>query len=585
MKKVIPFFLLLLIAASCSHTKQLASQKNTDGHQTGVVPVSASVREIQQTSQYIDATTQKILGNSTKAQTLFEKCVKDNPSNDAAWYQLSIIYMNNLDMHGAESAAETAYNLDKDNEYYIQNLANIYSHNYKNDKAAALYEEIVKKRPEDIDAQVNYANALLQTTQYDKTLKQLDYLKTIVGPDPDLSMKKVAIYESQKKYDKACKEMTELVEIYPDSPQYLSKLADLYNKDGKEKEAVKCYQEIEEKYPDDAYIHFTLAEYYKSKGKDRDAHKELLKAFASPKMDANTKINVLLDNYSSEEIFSGKNNDVKELLVTLSDTHPDDGRSQSLMGDYYYLCQNLGMARQYYYKAVSLWKNPPLFMNLLQIESQLNRMDSVYSVASRALELYPMMPEFYYYKGMAEYQKNDIESAVKTFNDGLMMVVNNDDLKSTFFTLLGDCYHELGEQDKSFSSYDNALALRPDNLYVMNNYSYFLSTSNTNIEKAEALGKIIVEAEPENSHYLDTYGWALFKNGKYNEALKYLNEALKYSSGDDKAAIYEHIGDVKWKLNDAESALKYWQNAYNQDAVNASEILKKKINDEKYYEE
>ena len=585
MKKVIPFFLLLLIAASCSHTKQLASQKNTDGHQTGVVPVSASVREIQQTSQYIDATTQKILGNSTKAQTLFEKCVKDNPSNDAAWYQLSIIYMNNLDMHGAESAAETAYNLDKDNEYYIQNLANIYSHNYKNDKAAALYEEIVKKRPEDIDAQVNYANALLQTTQYDKTLKQLDYLKTIVGPDPDLSMKKVAIYESQKKYDKACKEMTELVAIYPDSPQYLSKLADLYNKDGKEKEAVKCYQEIEEKYPDDAYIHFTLAEYYKSKGKDRDAHKELLKAFASPKMDANTKINVLLDNYSSEEIFSGKNNDVKELLVTLSDTHPDDGRSQSLMGDYYYLCQNLGMARQYYYKAVTLWKNPPLFMNLLQIEAQLNRMDSVYSVASRALELYPMMPEFYYYKGMAEYQKNDIESAVKTFNDGLMMVVNNDDLKSTFFTLLGDCYHELGEQDKSFSSYDNALALRPDNLYVMNNYSYFLSTSNTNIEKAEALGKKIVEAEPENSHYLDTYGWALFKNGKYNEALKYLNEALKYSSGDDKAAIYEHIGDVKWKLNDADSALKYWQNAYNQDAVNASEILKKKINDEKYYEE
>ena len=585
MKKVFPFFLLFLIAASCSHTKQLASQKNTDGHQTGVVPVSASVREIQQTSQYIDATTQKILGNSTKAQTLFEKCVKDNPSNDAAWYQLSIIYMNNLDMHGAESAAETAYNLDKDNEYYIQNLANIYSHNYKNDKAAALYEEIVKKRPEDIDAQVNYANALLQTTQYDKTLKQLDYLKTIVGPDPDLSMKKVAIYESQKKYDKACKEMTELVAIYPDSPQYLSKLADLYNKDGKEKEAVKCYQEIEEKYPDDAYIHFTLAEYYKSKGKDRDAHKELLKAFASPKMDANTKINVLLDNYSSEEIFSGKNNDVKELLVTLSDTHPDDGRSQSLMGDYYYLCQNLGMARQYYYKAVTLWKNPPLFMNLLQIEAQLNRMDSVYSVASRALELYPMMPEFYYYKGMAEYQKNDIESAVKTFNDGLMMVVNNDDLKSTFFTLLGDCYHELGEQDKSFSSYDNALALRPDNLYVMNNYSYFLSTSNTNIEKAEALGKKIVEAEPENSHYLDTYGWALFKNGKYNEALKYLNEALKYSSGDDKAAIYEHIGDVKWKLNDADSALKYWQNAYNQDAVNASEILKKKINDEKYYEE
>ena len=212
-------------------------------------------------------------------------------------------------------------------------------------------------------------------------------------------------------------------------------------------------------------------------------------------------------------------------------------------------------------------------------------MDSVYSVASRALELYPMMPEFYYFKGMAEYQKKDIESAVKTFNDGLMMVVNNDELKSTFFTLLGDCYHELGEQDKTFSNYDNALALRPDNLYVMNNYSYFLSTSNTNLEKAEALGKKIVEAEPENSHYLDTYGWALFKNGKYNEALKYLNEAMKYSSGDDKATIYEHIGDVKWKLNDSDSALKYWQDAYNQDAVNASEILKKKINDEKYYEE
>ena len=98
------------------------------------------------------------------------------------------------------------------------------------------------------------------------------------------------------------------------------------------------------------------------------------------------------------------------------------------------------------------------------------------------------------------------------------------------------------------------------------------------------MGQKVVELQPENSHYLDTYGWALFKNKKYDEALKYINEAIKHSKGDDKQTLFEHLGDVKWMLNDKNGAVKNWQEAYNMNPEASSETLKKKVENQEYYE-
>lgn len=575
--------LCLLVLASCGVSRQNKTKVEETRTKHGQAPVNKQV-EIEQTADFIEACNQKILGNTKKAISGFEKCVEDNPLNDAAWYELSVLYANSLELQKALEAAEKAFAIDSENIYYIANLSNLYSVNYEHEKAAETYKFLVDKQPENREYQITYANFLLKTTKYDETIQQIDLLEQMLGNDPDLALKKITIYGMKNDKKMAYRELTKLSETYPKETKYLSMLADMYIKDGKEKEAMKCYEKIEAINPEDPYIHFTLSEYYKKNGDEDNFHKELLKGFASPSMDANTKINVLLANYTMEEIFYDRSNRVMELLRTLAETHPEDGRSQSLMGDFYFFDQKLGMARNHYYKARELWHNPSVYVNLLQIEAEMQNVDSVYNLANEAISLFPLAPEFYYYKAVSELLKENYEEAITTLNEGIKFVVGNDMLKSSFYAYLGDCYHQTGKDSEAYSAYDNSLLLDPTNVYVLNNYSYYLSTSNTNLEKAEIMGQKVVELQPENSHYLDTYGWALFKNKKYDEALKYINEAIKHSKGDDKQTLFEHLGDVKWMLNDKNGAVKNWQEAYNMNPEASSETLKKKVENQEYYE-
>ena len=75
--------------------------------------------------------------------------------------------------------------------------------------------------------------------------------------------------------------------------------------------------------------------------------------------------------------------------------------------------------------------------------------------------------------------------------------------------------------------FDNILKEDPENVMVLNNYAYYLSEDNENLDKAEKMSKITITKEPENSTYLDTYAWILFRLKSYDKALEYITKAVK----------------------------------------------------------
>jgi tetratricopeptide (TPR) repeat protein len=87
------------------------------------------------------------------------------------------------------------------------------------------------------------------------------------------------------------------------------------------------------------------------------------------------------------------------------------------------------------------------------------------------------------------------------------------------------------------------------------------------------MSKKAVAQQPENQSYLDTYGWVHFKLGNYVEAEKYIKKAIE--QGNANAVLYDHLGDVYMRLNDAERALEQWHIALKLDANNVA--LKEKI--------
>lgn len=68
-----------------------------------------------------------------------------------------------------------------------------------------------------------------------------------------------------------------------------------------------------------------------------------------------------------------------------------------------------------------------------------------------------------------------------------------------------------------------------------------------------------VKAEPKNASYLDSLGWAYFKQGKIDDAERYLSQAVQIGSA--SATVHEHLGDVYDRMAKPEQARAAWTKA------------------------
>ena len=135
---------------------------------------------------------------------------------------------------------------------------------------------------------------------------------------------------------------------------------------------------------------------------------------------------------------------------------------------------------------------------------------------------------------------------------------------------------------EAYAAYDSALVYNPSNIGALNNYAYYLSVEQRDLDKAEEMSYKTVKAEPNNSTYLDTYAWILFEKGNYAEARIYIDNAMK-SDGGKSDVIVEHCGDIYFMTGDVEGALGYWKKALEMGSE--SKTLKQKIEKKKFIAE
>ncbi|HFB62258.1 MAG TPA: hypothetical protein ENJ69_04675, partial [Bacteroidetes bacterium] len=149
------------------------------------------------------------------------------------------------------------------------------------------------------------------------------------------------------------------------------------------------------------------------------------------------------------------------------------------------------------------------------------------------------------------------------------------------FSTLGDTYHSLKENKKAYYAYDQVLQLNSENTIVLNNYAYYLALDGVQLDKAAAMAKKAVELDPYNQNNLDTYAWVLYKQKKYNQALKWEQKALD-NGGGKSGVVVEHYGDILYRLGKHKEALTWWKKALK--LKDHSKLLPKKIKTGKLYE-
>jgi tetratricopeptide (TPR) repeat protein len=163
--------------------------------------------------------------------------------------------------------------------------------------------------------------------------------------------------------------------------------------------------------------------------------------------------------------------------------------------------------------------------------------------------LYPRDSRFPLFIGMALGDQNILSESLDYLNKSIA-------LDSSYFDTwaqIGLTYDRLGISDSSDKAYLNALKIDSTDPLVNNNYAYSMSVRGINLEKAEKMSRIAINADPNNAAYLDTYGWIQYQLGNYGFALEYVLKATK--SPEPSAEVFEHLGDIYTKLNKFDEAI------------------------------
>lgn len=537
---------------------------------------------IKYTEIFFNATKEKLLGNYELATTYYERCIQIDPKNATPYYEIASINNFQGNVRQALIYAQQAVELDPDNNWYSVLLADCYARVKNHSEAAKVYERLVKNNPRKPDYYHDLANSYILLFKLRDAIDVYERLEKEIGISDEVSMQKLRLYKELKDHKSVVEELQKLIAAFPAESKYYGMLGEYYQDRGEKEKAFEAYNKVLAMSPNDPFVHLFLADYYRSINQDDKSFAELKLAFSNPSLDVDTKSKILRSYFSITEKYTELKGQAFELCRILTEVHPNDPVAHAIYGDFLYREKDLEKARDQYRKAIALDKEKyTLWSQLLIIESQLNDYQAMAKESKDAMDLFPNQPVAYLLNGIAQLQMKNYAQAAEVLEEGKEFVLGDKQLLSEFYSNLGEAYYRLKKNGQSDEFFEKALAIDPDNVYVLNNYSYYLSLRNENLEKAKQLSLRANELEPNNSSYQDTYGWILYQMGNYTEAKVWLQKALD-SGGRSNSVILEHFGDVMYKMGDKESALKYWNEAKTKGE--GSDMLDKKLTEKKLYE-
>jgi tetratricopeptide (TPR) repeat protein len=568
----------------CTGQKKIAEEATVDELPEPV----GQIKQLESTALMIDGGKQKMLGNATNAIVLYAEALERDPLNSAAAYELSKLHAQQGHMPDAENFIKKALRIEPGNVYYQLLLADIYFMQQKNEKGLEVQRGLAKTYSNDLNIQISYLSTLLYTERFEEAIETIDHIETISGFNNELSMQKQQILMEMGRNEDAIAEAERLVNFFPEEPVYLEVLADLYSKNGQEEKAFEIYQRMLEVQPENAMARLLLADYYRERGDDENSFQQLKIAFQSEQFSVEGKGRILFSYYMMSEEDTTYLEQAWQLLDITIEQHPDEAEVNAIYGDFLYREERLEEARDYFYRAARLEPSELRFwQQTLLIDSSLQDYDSMLDASEEALQYFFEQPVLYFFNGLANFQKEKYGEAISALRMGSDLSVADPEFRVDFLSLIGDAYHRMGDHDASDRAYLEALEIEPDEPLLLNNYSYYLSLRNIRLEEALELSALAVEQQPENSAFLDTYGWINYKMGNYSEAKKWIQKSIEFTDA-PSPTVLEHYGDVLYKLGEKEEAVTYWKKALEaaQDDIfeQGSEFLEKKINDKKLYE-
>jgi tetratricopeptide (TPR) repeat protein len=506
--------------------------------------------------------------NITQAIEQFQAILKVQPDDTYSELWLARLYRFENHHSDAEKILRQVLQQESDNSAALEQLSQLLVDEGKSQEAIDLLTQASQDSPSP-DIYDLLGSAYAQAKDYPKA--EAAYRKA-VALEPDDAGHRHGLAEAlmeQDKYADALEQYKKLVELEPGTSENHLRLAQLYRRLGQFDKAQSSLERAKQLAPGSLEILFNEALLDEDQGHYDDAVKLLTDAIAGIKSQGgggNSNSNALGILYEQlGRAYRGARN-YSAALDAYAEMGKLGGDSQkraaSLTIDTYRENHNIDQAIAEAKKSLDADpKNPEMTVTLAMLYGEKTQTTAATQLLQGLLQGNESDQEIYVDIAQVQERGRKYTDAEQSAQKAEQMA-HGDSGKETAWFLLGSIYERQKRFDQAEQQFRKVLQVNPDNAPVLNYYGYMLADRGIRLDEAGSLIERALKQEPNNGAYLDSLGWAYYKQNKLPEAEENLHKAIDRQGNDP--TILSHLGDVYLKLGQNERAAETFELALSE---------------------
>ena len=503
----------------------------------------------------IEANRLQLNGNVVESARIFNKNIRINPGDPVPYYKLSEIYSSVGSYNEAIFYAKKAYYFNPYNKWFVYNLINLYNIVNYTDSARYIVKHEQKLGRNNLLLQKGYIESLIKDGEYKKAIKHLNSLDSL---DRRLFVFKIHCYNQLNEIQKSIDILKNVIDYDNSDIELVALLAESYARENDFINADFYYKKVLNREPNNTLYWLSYFDYGFLSENISILKDYTLKIVNEKSIKIQDKIYVL------EKIKFANNDsllDLRERLLKYLIHDFSEWNNDAYLFKEYLLRDNKNeLAKDFLLNLIKNDnQNKALWQNLLFITNW-SQKDTSIKYSEIAYQKFNNDPLFNWFYAVSLKSIKKYVEAIDIIEGFKISKIENKGLKIEFYILLAELNEILENYDEADRNFEMALINNPKNLMLKNNYSYYLSLREKNLDYALKLIKECIKEDPNNFIYLDTYGWVLYKLNKIDSAKKMIEKALKLN-GDSHSEILEHYGDILFKEHMVDKAVYYWKKA------------------------
>jgi tetratricopeptide (TPR) repeat protein len=189
----------------------------------------------------------------------------------------------------------------------------------------------------------------------------------------------------------------------------------------------------------------------------------------------------------------------------------------------------------------------------------LDRTDEAKKRLDRIIADHPKDTEALMALGNIERARKDFAACATSYGKAIDSIAKLEKSNWVVFYFRGICYERSHQWPGAEADMKKALELFPEQPLVLNYLGYSWVDQGVHLEDGMDMIRRAVEQRPDDGYIVDSLGWAYFRTGNYEEAVKNLERAVLLKP--DDPTINDHLGDAYWRVGRTLEAHFQWAQA------------------------